>query len=204
MALLAVAAYADSRTMRIPKALTVPLFALGVVAGIARGAWLAVQGDKLWLFRDTSSPVLGGLDGLLYALAGAALGFVLVFILWVLGTCGGGDVKLFAAVGAWLGPLYVFTALFASLAVLVLLVVLKVAAGGASVKAVRGVMNQGRREWKKGNAPPPPPKPTKWRITYSFPVAVATAAVLLWLFRAELKLVAFDGQSSQRAHAHAI
>jgi prepilin signal peptidase PulO-like enzyme (type II secretory pathway) len=43
VALLAVAAYADFRSMKIPKAVTIPLFALGVLAGVARGAWLATQ-----------------------------------------------------------------------------------------------------------------------------------------------------------------
>ncbi len=48
-----------------------------------------------------------------YALAGLLVGFGLTFVMFAIGALGGGDVKLLAGVGAWLGPadvLYVFLA----------------------------------------------------------------------------------------------
>ena len=46
----------------------------------------------------------GGLSGLVYSLQGMLVGFLLLFFLWLIGGMGAGDVKLLAAVGAWIGP----------------------------------------------------------------------------------------------------
>jgi prepilin peptidase CpaA len=46
--------------------------------------------------------------GILQSLAGFAVGFAIPFVLFVLGAVGGGDVKLLAAVGAWVGPVASF------------------------------------------------------------------------------------------------
>src|SRR5436309_15904199 len=103
VALLAVASYFDQRYQLIPKKLTIGLLALGVVFNLVRGAWMGAAGHETWILAG-GSVWLGMLDGLLFALAGFALGFALFFVLWILGACGGGDVKLFAAMAAWLGP----------------------------------------------------------------------------------------------------
>lgn len=78
---LIVAAVIDYRRQRIPNWLTVPLF----VAGFG------------WHFY------LEGPQGLLFALYGAGLGFGLMLVPYLLGFMGGGDVKVMAAIGAWLG-----------------------------------------------------------------------------------------------------
>ena len=46
----------------------------------------------------------GGLDGLGYAALGWLVGAVVFIVPFALGGLGGGDVKLLAALGAWLGP----------------------------------------------------------------------------------------------------
>ena len=80
LAFLLPAAVWDIRTSRIPNFLTLPLFALGLVFA----AWRGGVGHSLL--------------GALYALA-------MVLILAGLGMgMGGGDIKLAAACGAWLGP----------------------------------------------------------------------------------------------------
>jgi prepilin peptidase CpaA len=78
-AVLLVAAASDLRTRRIPNWLTLPAIPVGVTAQ-------AVYGDGLW----------AGLAGF-----GVALGAF--FLLFAVGAMGAGDVKLFAAVGAFLG-----------------------------------------------------------------------------------------------------
>jgi prepilin peptidase CpaA len=57
--------------------------------------------------------VVGGMQGLLGSLMGAAFGFAVLVFVYAMGGMGAGDVKLMTAVGAWLGmPLtfYVFVA----------------------------------------------------------------------------------------------
>jgi prepilin peptidase CpaA len=78
-AILAVAAVSDLRTRRIPNWLTLPAIPVGVTAQ-------AMFGDGLW----------AGLAGF-----GAAL--AAFFLLFAVGAMGAGDVKLFAAVGAFVG-----------------------------------------------------------------------------------------------------
>lgn len=77
------ASVSDLRTRKLPNWLTVPAFVAG----------LAFHG------------VTGGWSGLGQALAGFAVGFGILFVLWLIGGGGGGDVKLMGALGAWLGPI---------------------------------------------------------------------------------------------------
>src|SRR5438270_8400 len=86
---------------------------------------------RLRIVREILS---GALDGLLFALAGFGLGFALFFVLWVLGACGGGDVKLFAALGAWVGP---------ALAVGVLAGTVVVLAAAVAARAVWTLLTRG-------------------------------------------------------------
>jgi prepilin peptidase CpaA len=72
----------DLLSHRIPNALTGPLLALGIVFQCASNGWTGL-GD---------------------ALAGAALGLAMLMPFYVLRAMGAGDVKLLAALGAWLGP----------------------------------------------------------------------------------------------------
>ncbi len=88
-AVLAVATFTDLRTMRIPNWLVFPY----MVAGIGISAWAQ------------------GWHGLAQSLEGLALGAVLFGFLYCLGGMGMGDVKLCAAVGAWVGPSQLLIAL---------------------------------------------------------------------------------------------
>ena len=62
--------------------------------------WLNVAALVAALVAHT---VFGGLSGLGFALLGFATGFGILFVLWLIGGGGGGDVKLMGALGAWLG-----------------------------------------------------------------------------------------------------
>ncbi|MCC6424863.1 MAG: prepilin peptidase [Phycisphaerales bacterium] len=79
--LLIVAAVGDARTRRIPNVLTVCLAVMGLA--------------QSFLPTHTVGPM--------QSLGGLGLGFGLTFILFAMGALGGGDVKLMAGVGAWVG-----------------------------------------------------------------------------------------------------
>jgi prepilin peptidase CpaA len=55
------------------------------------------------------------LNGLWAALSGFAAGFGIFFVLWMIGTAGGGDVKLMGALGPWMGGLLTLKVMFVSL-----------------------------------------------------------------------------------------
>lgn len=85
---MALCAAIDYRTKRIPNWLTVP----AAIAGLLYSSFMP-QGI-----------------GMLWSLAGFAVGLSLLLLPWILGGGGMGDVKMLAALGAWLGPLGILIA----------------------------------------------------------------------------------------------
>jgi prepilin peptidase CpaA len=159
---LLVACWHDLRTLRVPKPVTLGLLAGGVVANLVRGAWVGAEGAEAWSLGANGSAV-GAADGFLFSLAGFAVGFAMFFVLWVFGVGGGGDVKLAAAVGAWVGPKgFLFVTAVALVAVTVLTVV-RIAGTVLSGKPGRGL---------KAKAAP-------WRLlSFSLPMTLGAAALL--------------------------
>jgi prepilin peptidase CpaA len=86
---LGVAVFTDLRSRRIPNWLVLPFLPLG----IAVSAWLH------------------GWHGAVQSLEGAAVGVLTFGIFFFMGGMGAGDVKLCAAIGAWIGPGQLFIAL---------------------------------------------------------------------------------------------
>lgn len=85
----------DLRSRRIPNALTLG----GALAGLI------------------ASAIAGGVGGIGSSGAGWALATVMWLPLYALGGMGAGDVKLIAAIGAWVGPLAIFhTSLYTAVA----------------------------------------------------------------------------------------
>lgn len=171
LALLVVAAYQDLRRMVVPKWITLPTLALGLLFNLVRGVWLTGDG---W----------GLLDGVLVSLGGFAAGFVLFLLMYVLGTCGGGDVKLFAAVGAWVGPLVVVYLLIGTLACVVLMTFARVAGRLVTGRGLPKPRSSGAS--MRGSA-------KNRLLTYSLPLALSAAVVLFWVFRVELHLAEKGG-----------
>ena len=89
VAVLGVATFTDLRSRRIPNWLVLPF----MTAGVAVSAWLH------------------GWHGLGQSLAGFAAGGAIYGLLFCLGGMGMGDVKLCAAIGAWIGPSQLMIAL---------------------------------------------------------------------------------------------
>src|SRR5437870_3309084 len=77
----ALAAVSDIRTRKVPNKLTIPVFFLGLLYQLVFHQW----------------------TGLADAAAGFGIGFGTLFVLWLIGGGGGGDVKLMGALGVWLG-----------------------------------------------------------------------------------------------------
>jgi prepilin peptidase CpaA len=86
---LVIATFTDLRSRRIPNWLVFPF----MVAGVAVSGWLH------------------GWSGVGHSLAGWALGGLLFGVLCWMGGMGMGDVKLCAAIGAWVGPAQLMVAL---------------------------------------------------------------------------------------------
>lgn len=86
-AVLASAVYTDVRYRLIPNRLVFPAVLLGLVLNMDRPG------------------------GLLFSLTGLAMGFGIMFVLYMTGGMAGGDAKLAAAVGALMGPFFVTGAL---------------------------------------------------------------------------------------------
>src|SRR3954447_22563470 len=82
IAMLCIAAVIDWRERRIPNWLTV----LMLISGI----------NSSFLPAHLVSPG--------FAALGILIGFAIPFVLFAMGALGGGDVKLLAAAGSWLGP----------------------------------------------------------------------------------------------------
>ena len=114
-AIAGIACWFDLRTRRIPNALTFPAAALGlVVATMAHGG-----------------------TGIVTSLAGLLVGLLLFFPLFALKGLGAGDVKLMAALGAWLGTPAIFGVAFYTVlagGLLALVLIVKHRYGGQAVR----------------------------------------------------------------------
>jgi prepilin peptidase CpaA len=151
----------DLRTRRVPNMLT-----LGAAAG-ALGFHLLV----------------GGWAGLGWAAAGWLTGLALFLPFFALGGIGGGDVKLLAALGAWLGPgATVWLAIYAALAGGVLAVMVSLATGyaGTAFRNVWGLLTF----WRVVGFRPHPGLTLESsgspRLPYALPIA-AGLVLTLWL-----------------------
>jgi len=82
VAVLGIATFTDLRSRRIPNWLSLPFMVVGVVA-------------QVWMH---------GWHGFAQSMGGLGLGALIFGFLFFMGGMGMGDVKLFAAIGAWVGP----------------------------------------------------------------------------------------------------
>jgi prepilin peptidase CpaA len=94
-----VATFTDLRSRRIPNGLVLPFLLAGIVVSPIRPDWQGGSDGFGW-------------HGLGQCLAGLSLGLLINGIPFLMGWTGGGDVKLFAAIGAWVGPVQFFWAFF--------------------------------------------------------------------------------------------
>ena len=162
----AVAAVVDFRMQRIPNFVTVPAAVLGLLYHC-----LAPNGM-----------------GPLMSLAGFAVGFGLLLLPWILGGGGMGDVKLLAALGAWLGPLWILIA-FGLAAVTAGMIALCVVSGAALTHGVtharRKYLVAGNHGGTQSTSSPSTDngqrRPRRRTLPFAVPVALATWVLLGWM-----------------------
>lgn len=159
--LLAVACVSDVRTRRIPNVLTFSAAGFALMFHLATGGWSAVGAS----------------------VGGWLLGGALFFPMFALRGMGGGDVKLLAAVGAWVGPgQIVLVALATSIAGGAIGLV--VAMGHGYLKAAISNLWVLLMHWRVMGVRPLPAMTLDSgrgpRLAYAVPIAIGTV-VTLWL-----------------------
>lgn len=164
--LTAVAAISDVRWRKIPNALTLPMFGLG------------------WIYQG----VFHGLPGLGDGLLGFLIGFGILFVLWMVGGGGGGDVKLMGALSVWLGYRMTLSVMIVSTTVVVLVTggvvlwsVITAGMGKSKAKYLAtgkgyGVKSSDGKRTKETIAA----KQSRRVMAYAIPVAIATWGVVIW------------------------
>jgi prepilin peptidase CpaA len=152
---LGIATFTDLRSRRIPNWLVLPF----LLAGIAVSAWLH------------------GWRGVGHSLAGIALGAVLFGVLCLMGGMGMGDVKLCAAIGAWIGPGQLLTALVLTGIVGGIMALCWAAAGGFLGELFRGTGDLVFGLRKRGLKPDPElnlKNPRARKMPYAPAIAIGT------------------------------
>jgi prepilin peptidase CpaA len=118
LCLVVVCATTDIYKSKIYNAITYPAVGLGIVlAGLTPG-----------------EPSIGN------SIFGLAIGFIPLFIIFVIGGLGGGDVKLMAAIGAVKGYPFILYAMFYSGLVGGLLAIITMIWGGVFFKSMRNIL----------------------------------------------------------------
>jgi prepilin peptidase CpaA len=160
-ALLIVACVTDLRTRRIPNALTLSAAATALLFHLLTGGWNAAG----------------------WSIAGCVVGALLFFPMFALRGMGAGDVKLLAAVGAWLGPSQVaIAALTTSIAGG--LIALAVALGHGYLRTALRNLGMLLTHWRVMGPRPVDELTLEGargpRLAYALPIAIGTL-VTLWL-----------------------
>lgn len=155
---LTVATFTDLRSRRIPNWLVFPFLAAGILASPWRPDWHANSYGFGW-------------HGLGQSFAGLGIGLVIYGVMFILGGMGAGDVKLCAAIGAWVGPVQLmFGLVFTSIAG-GLMVFAWAIAGGFFLDLFRG---PGKDSGAPGDFGQVRTNPLKRKMPYGPAIAVGT------------------------------
>jgi prepilin peptidase CpaA len=164
---------------------TVAVLAVGLVAC---GFDIATRRIPNWLTAGAALAAVafhlytGGFSGAAFSFGGLLVGLAIFFPIFALGALGGGDVKLMACLGAWLGPVSaLWIALYAAIAGGVMAVVISVARGytGRAFDNIWLLLTH----WRVGGIRPLPELTLKEskgpRLAYALPITIG-AVMTLW------------------------
>lgn len=158
LAVVLIATVTDLRSRRIPNWLVLPF----LIAGFAVSGWL------------------NGWHGVAHSAEGMALAFLAFGVIFWVGGMGAGDVKLAAAIGAWIGPHQTFLALILiSLAGGVMALGWALAGGFATeLFQETGNLILGRKKQQTAGADPASPdaphSATRRKMPYAPAIAIGT------------------------------
>lgn len=156
-AAMGVAAACDLRSRRIPNRVNVTILIVGLAARAA----------------------LGGIAGAAWGAAGAALGLALLLVPFQARWIGAGDVKLVAAIGAWLGPMGILWTTLFGLAAGGLVALAIAVTGGRTLRAE--VATNLKAALFALQAPAAPVRERRYLVPMAVPLGAAAVAVVLYL-----------------------
>lgn len=157
------AAFCDYRARKIPNRLTLPMFGVG------------------WVYQLS----FFGFSGLADAGLAFLLGFGVLFILWMIGGGGGGDVKLMGALSVWVGFRMTLLVLVASTLIIAVSTVC-ILAGSLLIRGIWGTKkrylaeNAAKKSSQSFAGETAQDRRKRRVMAYAIPVAFATWAVMLW------------------------
>ncbi len=161
------AAVWDIKERRIPNALTIPTFLAGLVYQV--------------VFNGLGRP------GLADAGLAFLLGFGTLFILWLIGGGGGGDVKLMGALSVWLGfkltLMVMICSVICTVAITLLVLIQSLLSRGVyatKAKFTATGKGYGTGKGKKKKVETAERKQKRRVVAFAVPVALSTWFVLLW------------------------
>ncbi len=162
-AVLIEAAVIDGLKLKVPNWLTFHLLVFGLGYSAWNGGWL----------------------GFSVSVQGAALGLALMLPLYMIGGMGAGDVKLFAGVGAWVGPLVTLGAFVTAVEVGGVMALIMIAWSGrwwhhwamfqTIVHEILTVRNPAKLSTIAAER-----KPTMTLLPYGIPLTVGSIAYFAW------------------------
>ena len=157
------AAVWDIRIKKIPNKLTLPIFGLGIVYQASFNQWSGLA------------------DGALGFLAG----FGLLFVLWMIGSGGGGDVKLMGGLSVWLGldlTIYVLVAstAMASIGTFCIVIYSMFSKGVYRTKDKYTIAGRSKDKKTKDKKETVEERVARRPMGYAVPVALATWAIVAW------------------------
>jgi prepilin peptidase CpaA len=147
----------DLRSRRIPNWLVFPFLVAGIALSFAPASWHGI--------------------GIVQSLEGMGLGLLLFGILALMGGMGMGDVKLCAAIGAWVGPQQLFFALVVTAVAGGIMAVIWAAMGGFLGELFSGsadLMLGWRKRGMKVNPEQTLANPKARKMPYAPAIAVGT------------------------------
>jgi prepilin peptidase CpaA len=150
---------ADLRTRRIPNLVTGPALVAGAVL----------------------NAVYGGYQGLSQSALGLLASVAILFVPFALGGIGGGDVKMMAALGAFVGPRMALSGLALGMILggaIMIVHLCRIGRLGEKLKHTIAMFAAAARTGSIGPLRPPGDDPATVTLPYSVPLGIGTIAVL--------------------------